>query len=35
MSHYLKDPGGEPSPYGLDLSEVRPDENKVDDDAPK
>ena len=35
MSHYLKGPGGEPLPYGLDLSAVRPDEKKEDADAPK
>lgn len=35
MSHYLKGPGGEPPPYGLDLSAVMFDEKKADDDAPK
>jgi dipeptidyl aminopeptidase/acylaminoacyl peptidase len=35
MDHYLKGPGGEPPPYVLDLSAIRPDEKKEDADAPK
>jgi dipeptidyl aminopeptidase/acylaminoacyl peptidase len=35
MNHYLKGPGGRPPPYGLDLSAVRPDEKKEDNDAKK
>jgi dipeptidyl aminopeptidase/acylaminoacyl peptidase len=35
MNHYLKGPGGKPPPYGLDLSTVRPDEKKEDDDEQK
>jgi hypothetical protein len=35
MSHYIMGPGGEPPIYGLDLSAVRPDEKKEDEDAQK
>ncbi|MHC4740661.1 MAG: S9 family peptidase [Planctomycetota bacterium] len=35
MNHYLKGPGGDPPPYLLDLSEIRPDEQEEEDEVPK
>jgi len=30
MNHYLKGPGGDPPPYSLDLSKIKPEEKKDD-----
>jgi hypothetical protein len=35
MNHYLKGPGGDPPPYMLDLSGIKPDEQEEDNDMPK
>jgi dipeptidyl aminopeptidase/acylaminoacyl peptidase len=33
MTHYLKGPGGDPPPYALDLSGIKPDKDTDDDDT--